>query len=597
MSIYKYQHQSYLENPLKNVLATASTISSLKTASRNRELRDKRERGVDAGVKLRENTLNIQSNLLAKENVDESTQGGMENSFIQDEIETLPQEEVNKLKALAPEVSRELEESAQAKQMQQSLSKYYQGKGASKEESDLRASGFTKDIDNFSKEYRLRSEEEQVKIKNNISQAGAFIQNIMETAKLSPETANKMFLDYRNTENEEIKQLYKNGDIKKADKLQLELDKMPNTLINQDGSFNAEFPMIELSKLNKMLTTTESFKRDKEIAVKQQNRLALEEEKQGTRNTASSKQERLIKKKLDLEDKIDNDTITAREKKELILIDKSMEKNNQIREGVSERGMTKTNDMMSKFSESVNSTDFFDFSDKITRGDVSISGLSTTQKKDLGILARREQSVTKNRIDKDDKSTLSALKQTTNVIDVMKGADFTKNYGPVDKFKDDILKYFRGDTNAAKAAMISAFHKASTVNANIKGVPSNADLKLISEGLADKTMNEDQAAEMMVAGLEKDLAEAKDTLDRAIVSAPATAIFKYGDVVSDLKSSINIIKQAFKQEDTKESSVSNLAELRGAKKSSRQSMYDQIKAKRPNATDAQINNYLTSKGY
>jgi hypothetical protein len=292
-------------------------------------------------------------------------------------------------------------------------------------------------------------------------------------------------------------------------------------------------------------------------------KMELEESKRTTKKqgTGSSKDERFIRRKLDLEDKVDNETITSREQKELDLINKSMEKRNQIREGVSERGMTKTNDMMGSFSESVNSTDFFDFSDKIISGEESISNLSTTQKKDLGKIARREQSVTKNRIDKDDKSTLSALKQTTNVIDVMKGSDFTDNYGLVDKYTDDIMKYFRGDENAAKTAMISAFLKAATVNANIKGVPSNADLKLISEGLSDRSMNEDQAAKMMVSALEKDLAEAKDTLDRAIVSAPATAIFKYGDVVSDLKKSISIINQAFNQDGN--SPENKIAELRG----------------------------------
>jgi len=313
----------------------------------------------------------------------------------------------------------------------------------------------------------------------------------------------------------------------------------------------------------------EKYKND--MAIKKEGRvqkgkLELEEVKQKGKEDSpitTSKDERLIKRKLDLEDKVDDETITPREQKELKLVNTSIEKKNQIREGVSERGMAKTNDMMGAFSESTNSSDFFDFSDKIINGSLSISELSTTQKKNLGKIARREQSVTKNRIDKDDQSTLSSLKQTTNVIDVMKGADFRDNYGPIDKYKDDVLKYFRGDENAAKSAMISAFLKASTVNANIKGVPSNADLKLISQGLADKTMNEDQAAKMMVAALEKDLAEAKDTLDRAIVSAPATAIFKYGDVISDLESSISIINQAFGQGvDGKSGGKKTLEELR-----------------------------------
>ena len=472
-------------------------------------------------------------------------------------------------------------------------------RGLPKEEASLKATGYAKDIDTFDKEYRTKTKFEQEQVRTSMSQQGQAIQNMMKVAQKNPLQANQMYQDYLANKNEQIKQLLREGQTEIADKLQESIDKAPPTLIKPDGTFDAEFPMMSLSKMSTMMANAETW----DAQAKSDIRITEAEEKEELRQkrpgtTGSSKQERLIKRKLDLEDKIDNETITPREQKELNLIDKSMSKSTQIREGVSERGMTKTNDMMSSFSQSVDSADFFDFSDKIIGGDMSISDLSTTQKKDLGKIARREQSVTKNRIDKDDKSTLSSLKQTTNVIDVMRGADFTENYGPIDKYKDDVMRYFRGDENAAKSAMISAFLKASTVNANIKGVPSNADLKLISEGLSDKTMNEDQAAKMMVAGLEKDLSEAKDTLDRAIVSAPATAIFKYGDVVSDLKESINIINQAFKQGEKEVTQKDDLARLRASKpKQNRQTIYDQISAQRPNATPQQINAYLDSKGY
>ena len=552
---------------LGNILARASSI---KSAQLNIKQKEKELDKQAAGEKLRRNV------------------------FAED---GLSPEEVQEYSVLAPEVAKDIKATQQKTAQVETMTNYYMKKGQSKEEANLRATGYADDIDNFDKEYRTKTKFEQEQIRTNISQQGQMIQSMMEVAQKNPQQANQMYQDFLANKNEQIKQLLRDGQTEIADKLQESIDKAPPSLIKEDGSFNAEFPMMTLSKYSTMMTNAETY----DVQAKSYIKITEAEEKEKIRqkrptSDLSSKEERLIKKKLDLEDKIDNETITQRERKELDLINKSMSKS-QIREGVSERGMTKTNDMMSNFSKSVGSTDFFNFSDKVIGGDMAISDLSTAQKKDLGKIARREQSVTKNRIDKDDKSTLSSLKQTTNVIDVMKGSDFTENYGPIDKYKDDVLRYFRGDENAAKSAMISAFLKASTVNANIKGVPSNADLKLISQGLSDKTMNEDQAAKMMIAGLEKDLAEAKDTLDRAIVSAPATAIFKYGDVVSDLKESISIIKQAFKQGE-KETKKDEITRLRKTKpKQNRQSMYQQIAAQRPNATPEQINAYLDSKGY
>ena len=95
--------------------------------------------------------------------------------------------------------------------------------------------------------------------------------------------------------------------------------------------------------------------------------------------------------------------------------------------------------------------------------------MSSKTKTKLTNLAQKESSVIKTKLHKDDESALQSLNQTSNVIKVMKGADFRSNYGPIDKYTDDVIKYFRGDENAAKSAMIDAFLKASTINANIKG--------------------------------------------------------------------------------------------------------------------------------
>ena len=217
-----------------NILSTASNIQ---TAKLNNKLRNEKYNEYNAGKKLK-------VNYLAKEQ-------GKPPVYSQSDIDTAS--------AVNPDTAIAIQDKEKAEKFKTNLTQFYINKGLPKTDAEIMANGHANDIINFNKEYRLKSKDEQKKIRDNIAQMGATIQNIIEVAKTNPQDAEKMYQNYRNTQNDKIKELYKTGQTKLADKMQEGLDKAPTTLLNKDGSFNAEFPMLSLGKLNAMITDADTW--------------------------------------------------------------------------------------------------------------------------------------------------------------------------------------------------------------------------------------------------------------------------------------------------------------------------------------------------
>ncbi len=253
---------------LGNILSQASTIKSAKLQQEKYALLLKKE---ESGTKLKANVLAKRRNVLRAEETDESMQGGMEGGFAEQEP-TLSEAEYREASSIAPEV-------VEQQQQQQSLTKFYESQGATREEAKLRAQGFSSDINNFSKEFRLKTKEHQQIIKDEISQQGTAIQNILEMSKDNPQAANKTYIDYREQINDQVKELYKQGNIADADKMQASLDKSPKSLIKQDGTFDTPFLMMSLSKMDAMLSTEESFQKEQQAEAKQTRAISLAKEK------------------------------------------------------------------------------------------------------------------------------------------------------------------------------------------------------------------------------------------------------------------------------------------------------------------------------
>lgn len=258
-----------------NILSQSSNI---RTARLNRERNQLALDKEKAGIKLREDELDRKSNLLAEEATDESMQGGMEGGY-SEPIETLPQEEVNRLSAIAPEAAATIQKTKQDEANIANMTQFYVGKGDSKEEASLKAQGFAKEIQTANTAYMKVGEEVQGRMRDYYARTGNQVQSLMEVAKQDPMQAEKMYQTFLNGRNEEIKQLYKTGQTDIADKLQKTVDSSPNTLI-KDGRFNFEYTTLKLSQLDQILTNAETYDKDKVAQQKQADRIALEKEKQ-----------------------------------------------------------------------------------------------------------------------------------------------------------------------------------------------------------------------------------------------------------------------------------------------------------------------------
>lgn len=580
MAIYQYQHQNYFQDPIQNALSAASSASNIKTARANLQKNELAMEKDKAGTKLREIELDKQSDSL----IDESTQGEGEGDYT---ISTpTPQKEINRLQALAPEVAKELKQTAEQEQQKNAMIKYFENKGASKEEATMRVAGYSKEIDSFSKSMQTKTDAEKQQVRNDISRQGKAIQTVLETSKENPQAANKMFLDYRANAEQQIKTMLRNGNTKGADIIQAELDKIPQSLIKPDGNFDTEFLMLKLSQYNTMLTTDESYQKEQETATKQENLLSLEDMKQQNKlqleRIKETKPKGTEKEFQQLMNLLDKETDPEKRK----MIQSRLTKLSQPSMTSLLTNMNTVKDAQSNFAQSMGLDNPYKLATEDTRkwtqeqqaegnqlASVIIKGLGANAKEaekkmgEFGALSEQMQ------------NAITGYEQVGN----FRAADET-----VKKYFSNYFGLSEKELESSEAA--SAFQ--SMLNIKIKADSGSAvsGNEMVRNTL--ETASPFMSKDKILLGIKNVAKRQIGTLNSLKkVMGPIAFNLKYGSVLQNYED----IAKATDSKEVKKGD--KLAELRSKDKGSREAMFNQIKTQRPNATPEQINAYLTSKGY
>lgn len=551
-----------------NILSQASNI---KTARLNRERNELALEKTKAGIKLRERDLKRRSDAL----VDESAQGEGEGMFpIADEM---PQEEVNRLQALAPDVAKDIAKTQQASKQTEALKRMYMAKGETEEDATFKSQLDVKDVIDFEKQYVDKDEANQALIRDNIAQKGQMIQSILEQAQTNPQQANQMFVNFRMDNLKTVNELRKAGKNAEADQMEKGLKRLPETLITPDGKFNAGFLTMSLAKLDSMLTTAESYTTGQEEEQKQANKLALEREKQKKPKKAGTQREfqqlmGLLEKETDPKkkkmiqarlDKLSQPEMTS------LLINQQTVKNTQrdfaTKIGLDDPYKLSTVDTREWTEEQ--QAEGNQVASVIIKGLGANAKLAEKKMGEYGALSDQMQ---------------NAISSYENVGNFRLADETTKAY---------FSNYFGlSEKELASTEAAQAFQ--SMLNIKIKADSGSAvsGQEMVRNTL--ETASPYMTKEKILLGIRNVAKRYKGELKTLKkVMGPIAFNLKYGSVLKNYEDIADAAKETSVKKGDK------LAELRKGKQTSRQAKFAQIKAQRPSATDAQINNYLTSKGY
>jgi hypothetical protein len=545
--------------------------SNIKTAKLSRE---KNQLAVDrtkAGIKLRERALGKKSNAL----IDESAQGEGEGIF--PTAEELPQEEVNRLQALAPDVAKDIAKTQQVAAQTEALKRMYMAKGETEDDATYKSNLDVQDVADFEKIYTTKDKANQAQIRDNIAQQGRLIQSVLEIAQQNPQQANKMFLDYRTDNLKAINELRKNGKNEEADQMEKGLKRLPETLITPDGKFNAGFLTMSLAKLNSMLTTAESYTESQSEAQKQANKLALEREKQKAPSTRGTKKE--FQQLMDALDK-------EKDPKKRKMIQSRLTKLSQPSMQSDEVKRQTANRIRGEFATKVNVENPFALATVDTRS------WTPEQRAEANTVASQLVRATgqdMKTVNKKIATYGAMLEQSKNAIE---------SYSEVGEFRlldETTKKYFSNyfglseeELESTEAAQAFQSLQNISIKADSGSAVSAQEMVRKTLEVATPTMTKSR----ILMGI-KNLAKRNIGELKGLKSVMGDVAFnlKYGHILRNYEE----IASASKETSVKKGD--KLAELRKGKQTPRQTKYDQIKAQRPNATDTQINNYLTSKGY
>jgi len=553
-----------------NILSTESAIKTARLNRKSRELKMEKE---EAGTLLRKNVLDIGQNLLQSKEamIAEGIEGPAPKP-----LETLSQEEVNRLSSIAPIVAGDIEKAEKVKQRESSLTKYFESKGVPKEEAVLRASGYNKEIDTFNKEFQAKDKVTQQNIKNNLAQQGQAIQTVLETSAQNPQAANKMFTDYRADTNEQIKSLLREGKTKEADALQSSLDKIPSSLIKTDGSFDTEFLMLSLSKISTSLTDAESWEKQQTAETIQENKLAIEREKAKTPKKQTKREFQQLMAELDKEtDPAKRKMIEAR------LATLSQPKMKALGDDI--RVIT---EKRNTFASKMGLKDPYELSTVDTR---EWTPEQRAEGNDVASIIIRGLKANAKQVEKKMGEYGAMAGQMQNAIDA---------YQDVGQFRaadEATKKYFSNYFGLSEDELKSteaAQSFQSMMNIKIKADSGSAvsGQEMVRNVL--ETASTFMTKERILMGI-RNVAKRYSGELKALkkVMGPVAFNLKYGTTLKNYEEIANATK------DSEVKKGDKLSELRKTKKVPRQTLYNQIKAQRPNATDAQINAYLTKKGY
>lgn len=554
-----------------NILSTESAIKSARLNRKGRELELEKE---TAGRGLRKNVLDIGTNVLKAKEFKAGQESGLEGPMEQP-IETLPQEEINRLSSIAPTVAGDIRKQEQTRQRQDSLTKFYEAKGVPKEEALLRASGYNKDIDTFNKEFQLKDEATQNNIKDNLAQQGQTIQNVLETSSENPQIANKMFTDYRANAEEQIKTLLREGKTKEADAVQASIDKIPKSLIKSDGSFDTEFLMLSLSKISTSLTDAEEWQAQQKEAVSQENKLALQE----ARGKASKGKEKEFEQLMNM---LEAETDPTRRKR----IEARLTKLSQPEMTSLLTNINTVKAAQSSFASKLGLDDPYKLSTADPRTwtpeqQAEGNQLASVIVKGLGANAKAAEK---------KMGEYGAL--SDQMQNAVQGYQNVGNFRAADEATKQYFSNYFGLSDKELESSEAAMAFQSMLNIKIKADSGSAvsGQEMVRNTL--ETASPYMAKDKILLGIKNVAKRYKGELNSLKkVMGPVAFNLKYGATLKNYED----IAKATTDKNVKK--VEKLAELRNKNKPDRQTMYNTIQAQRQNATPAQINAYLTSKGY
>lgn len=191
-----------------------------------------------------------------------------------------------------------------------------------------------------------------------------------------------------------------------------------------------------------------------------------------------------------------------------------------------------------------------DFYEDYINGNLTYEDIDKNKKAKQLLLsmARKNDVALKDELPKREYETLEAIRETNDIVSILNSnTDFRDNFGPIDSWTDFVQKYVNLDEDQkdrAKKYFLDAMLKSATVNANIKGIPSNKDMELILRGMANDTYDEKQAAELYKQALEKNLITLK-SIERSNIKALPQIIINYGPEEKRINDSIKTIETVF----------------------------------------------------
>lgn len=575
---------------LGNILSTESAIKTSRLNQRAKQLElDKAQ----AGNILRTNVLNKQENKKREAEFKAGQASGLEGPM-EKPLDTLNAEDENKLMAIAPEATIELQKSQAMAQQQEALKRMYISQGESEEVAAFKSNMDVEDVVKFEKMYAEKDEKTQEAIRNAVAQQGRMIEGILTTAKDNPQQAEQMFQDYKTSQLEKINQLRKSGNNVEADQIESGLKRVPKSLITPEGGFNAGYLTLTLGKLDSALTTAESYQKEKESAMKQRNELFSEDYKQENRlqlervRAANKSTTGTPKEFQQLMTAMDREQDPAKKK----LIQARLDK---LTQGDMSSLLINTNtvkEAQNSFAQTIGLDDPY----KLATIDVrKLSPEKQAEADQLSSIIVKGLGANAKEADKKMAEFGALAEQSQNALTAYENVG---NFRLLDETTKKYWSNYMGLSEKELESSEAAAAFQSMLNIKIKADSGSAvsGQEMVRNTLETASTSMDKRK--IVLGI-KNIAKRQIGALKGLknVMGPVAFNLKYGSVLSNYE---DIVK-ATNEVDTKPSTKADKAEELRRKYSqpqqpTREQAAAKIKAQYPNATDEQIEKFLQSKG-
>ena len=539
-----------------NILSTESAIKTARLNQRGKQLEiDK----IEAGNALRKNALDTKSNLKYTKEFEQFKEAGWVGDGLKP-IETLPQEEVNRLSSIAPEVASNLESAVNLEKFKEfKKSRLEATTNLSADEIEAASSVSTTEMSNFMKTVENMNEIEIKKDKSIRNLVSTEVSNIIN---LPPEQQQQAYLEKVNSLNEELLTAIDSGDVDKQNTIRSIQRSIPKSW--GDGKWATDY-IIDQSTKAKIIEEKE----------KQKGRIELAQVKA---NSPTGTRTKLAKLYAERAVSTDPEMIKSYDK---VIAMEGQPKLKAL--GDDARVVAETRN---QFAAKMGLENPYSLATVDTR---KWTPEQRAEGNDAASIIIRGLKPSAKEADKRMALHGALSEQMENAI---------VSYKNVGEFRllDEATKNYWSNYMGLSKKELESTEASAAFNAifNIKGkldsgatITNNEMTKQVGES-ATPSMTKDKIMIGIKNMAKRQVGELK-VLKK--VMGPVPFNLKYGTTLSNYDDIVNAT-------DTKEvNKTDKLAELRKKDTGSREAMFNQIKMQRPNATPEQINAYLTSKGY